>query len=379
MRPPEPADARGGDLRGGRDSLQAAADDPQPAEHADERPGERPDEARRRRDRRRDDGAWIEGRQDEPDDVVEELDDDERALPGSRGARALNGRLDLASLARVRTFPGAFLRADVEASWSALRDDVQRRFGWRPTLTSAADAYRTFERQRTLFLDRYRTTPATVTVRGRVVEDRRVWDGVAYWRFRGAAAAVPGESNHGLATTVDIADLAYRTTRFDQCAAVAADHGWSNAEGESVGEAWHWSKVAAGVATPSPVALAAAVVDEEEDDMVHVIQAPSFGVALLAGGRLIGIADAASVESWNKKVPADERVQVTDADFLRMAAASTSTWLLFCPPHLGGRGFAVWSGGRAVALGDQAVVDQIAARGVPTLTVGAADFDRFVS
>lgn len=59
--------------------------------------------------------------------------------------------------------------------------------------------YRTFEEQRTLFLQRYQMTP----IPGRPT---KVWEGVTWWQKPGTAmAAVPGTSNHGLGLAVDAA------------------------------------------------------------------------------------------------------------------------------------------------------------------------------
>lgn len=165
-----------------------------------------------------------------------------------------NGRIDVATLAPVRGFPGAYLRSDVEASWFALCNDVQATYGWRPTLTSAADAYRPYSVQERIFRQRYTTAKVTGI-------DPRGWDSdgngfvETWWRWPVyAAAAVPGTSNHGLATTVDVANLRYGTERFRQFAAIATKHGWSNVEGRLVNEAWHWTKVSGGAA-PAPIPL----------------------------------------------------------------------------------------------------------------------------
>lgn len=163
----------------------------------------------------------------------------------------ITGRLDVTTLAPVRGFPGAYLLAPVEASWQAVCDEVQRRHGWRPTLTSAGDAYRSYAIQERIFRQRY--TPDRVTG-----IDPRWWAGRLWWRLPGvAAAAVPGTSNHGRGDTVDVASLAYGTRRFEQFAAVATAHGWSNVEGRAVGEAWHWTKTSPGNPDPDPM----------EDDM----------------------------------------------------------------------------------------------------------------
>lgn len=184
---------------------------------------------------------------------------------------ALNGRIDVTTLTPVRGSPGAYLRSDVEASWFALCDEVEATYGWRPTLTGPFDAYRPWAVQERIFRQRYTTAYVTGI-------DPRGWDsdrnGVpeTWWRLPiWAAAAVPGTSNHGLATTVDVANLRYGTERFRQFAAIAIKHGWSNAEGRSVNEAWHWTKVTAGAApTPTPLEedFMAALTDDEQRRML---------------------------------------------------------------------------------------------------------------
>nr|WP_276582158.1 M15 family metallopeptidase [Cellulomonas sp. RIT-PI-Y] len=121
-----------------------------------------------------------------------------------------------------------------------MRRAVYSAYGWYPVPTGISDAYRSYAVQQSIFLDRYQTTYTQYTT-GKV--DRREWNGIAYYRTRGqAAAAVPGTSNHGLGITVDITGLGgFEGTRYKQLAAVAVPLGWSNTEGRKVNEAWHWS------------------------------------------------------------------------------------------------------------------------------------------
>lgn len=164
----------------------------------------------------------------------------------------LNGLIDVRTLTPVRGTPGAYLRVDVEASWFALCNEVEATYGWRPTLTGPFDAYRPRSIQESIFRQRYTTSKVTGI-------DPRGWDSdgngfvETWWRWPVyAAAAVPGTSNHGLATTVDVANLRYGTERFRQFAAIATKHGWSNVEGRLVNEAWHWTRVSGGAA-PAPI------------------------------------------------------------------------------------------------------------------------------
>lgn len=150
-----------------------------------------------------------------------------------------NGQIDPAYLAPAAGTPGARLRRGAANSWATLRATVYARYGWWPTLTSAADAYRTYEIQRSIFLQRYQTTRIAYSP-GRY--DMRAWNGRPYWRKPGyAAAAVPGTSNHGWGKAVDIALIGSVTgARYRQFKSVAEPLKWSNVEGLSVNEPWHW-------------------------------------------------------------------------------------------------------------------------------------------
>lgn len=105
------------------------------------------------------------------------------------------------------------------------------------TITSVADAYRDLAAQERVFLSRYTPRTAGVGPYG----DVRWWNNVRYVRTSGAAAAVPGTSNHGRGTTVDIRGLtSFTSDLYRWMLANAPALGWSNAEGASIGEPWHW-------------------------------------------------------------------------------------------------------------------------------------------
>lgn len=101
------------------------------------------------------------------------------------------------------------------------------------------DSYRPYDVQERIFLERY----VLQATGGGAYGDVRYWQGRRYVRRANtAAAAVPGTSNHGGGIAVDVADLgAFGSTRFAQLDALAGSHGWSNAEGRSVNEPWHWT------------------------------------------------------------------------------------------------------------------------------------------
>lgn len=154
-----------------------------------------------------------------------------------------NGRIPADALDPVPAANGqtAWLLPIPAASFHTVRALCQRMHGWAPQVTSAGDGFRSYDRQVSVFRQRYAPTYATVVQGGRRIADRRVWDGVAYWRHTGPAAAIPGTSNHGLGITVDIAHLRYDTPGWEQLAPILRAEGWSNVEGARIAEPWHWN------------------------------------------------------------------------------------------------------------------------------------------
>jgi len=136
-------------------------------------------------------------------------------------------------LVSLSTAPGQQLEADAAASWDRVAREVQRRYGWLPVLT---DSVRPESVQQRIFLERYEPRRAGAGPFG----DVRTWRGVRYVRVRGAAAAVPGTSRHGLGLAVDCTGLGgFTGTKYRQLMAVQQDHGWSNTVGRTINEAWH--------------------------------------------------------------------------------------------------------------------------------------------
>jgi len=147
-----------------------------------------------------------------------------------------NGRLTTVETRALATAPGHRLRADAAKSFDRLAAACVRRYGWVPRLT---DSYRPLAVQEAIFRARYVRQATGAGYYG----DVRRWNGVRYVRRRGfAAAAIPGQSNHGVGLAVDCTDLAnagFNGTRYRQLIALGAEYGWTNAEGRRVGEAWH--------------------------------------------------------------------------------------------------------------------------------------------
>lgn len=141
-----------------------------------------------------------------------------------------NGQRTIAQLRGLRSAPGQQLRPDAAPAWDRLAYACRDRFGWLPTLT---DSYRPLTVQVALFRKRYRAGPGF---------DTRTWNGQPWHRVTGAAAAVPGTSNHGYGLAVDCTDLAqagFYGLRYRQLVSIAAEYGWTNNEGRKVNEPWH--------------------------------------------------------------------------------------------------------------------------------------------
>lgn len=186
-----------------------------------------------------------------------------------------NGLIPREALIVVQS--GLYLTPLAAASWRVVAAGVRGRYGWTPVLS---DAYRAMDGpygQVATFLRRYQRTYIQYSP-GRV--DRRVWNGVPYWRKPGeAAAAVPGTSNHGWGVAVDVAGLGdFGSPRHQQFATVAGPLGWSDVEGRAVDEPWHWTKSSASFASNPTQGISGSVpvvptldpvdpIDPVEDDM----------------------------------------------------------------------------------------------------------------
>jgi hypothetical protein len=289
-----------------------------------------------------------------------------------------NGQLAAAALGYVS---GHRVRADLvpqtaEMIAAARRDGVNLRI---------TQGYRTLAEQVSIFRERYTTTPLA----GRPY---RIWNGVRWYQRPGTAvAAVPGTSNHGLGQAIDFATDSPGALVW--LAKHGAKYGWSRPawtyRPESL-EPWHHEATLVVLvsnpgtklptAPPVPVIPTPPELDHLtplEDDMPTLLSAPGCGTGLLDGGVLTGIGDQATIDAW--AASGVKHLHITGADYLRHVRSSTSTWVLYCPPAKGGRGYAVWSGGRAVGLGEKATVDAFTSKGATLIEVSGDDFDRFVS
>jgi len=149
---------------------------------------------------------------------------------------------------QLKSNPGFHLRDDAAKAW----DRAVAAFGKDVLLTGA---WRSFETQERLF-DRvkYPSTGRYLPGRTSPYGDYRRYKGQVWGRVTGAAAAVPGTSNHGGGVAVDVKtsrsagdpghDKAVVFTSWNdpdrvRFLKVAAEHGWRDTEGRSVGELWH--------------------------------------------------------------------------------------------------------------------------------------------
>lgn len=162
---------------------------------------------------------------------------------------AANGNLDPALLVDV-AFPSrgvGQLHRQTYRAWVAFIAAVKAATGVTLTITSLADAYRTFARQKSAFLTRMEPVSLATYLITRPSK-RRKWSygGNTYWRLKPGYAAVaqPGTSNHGWGLALDVCALDAQ----DNIIGLASSPAWAwvlaNAERygfswESQDESWH--------------------------------------------------------------------------------------------------------------------------------------------
>lgn len=165
-----------------------------------------------------------------------------------------NGNLH-ASLLVAPGFPGRAagrLHRQCARSWAALAAAVAQRFAETLTVTSSADAYRSYAVQESTFRARYTTT----YLPGRPY---KTWNGQRWYQKPGTAmAATPGTSNHGWGLAVDacywrngtVVGITANTACFNWLLANAHLYGFS---WEVQSEPWHL-RLFTGDNTPKAVA-----------------------------------------------------------------------------------------------------------------------------
>lgn len=131
----------------------------------------------------------------------------------------------------------AYLRIDAAEAWNAAREEALKETG---VLLTVRGWDRTIGEQRTFFLERYEPRSSGSGPYG----DVRWYNGKRYVRVRGAAAAIPGTSNHGLGLAVDVVDFGsvgqFNATRRVKTIAILKRHGFTDTEGRGkIQEPWH--------------------------------------------------------------------------------------------------------------------------------------------
>ncbi|MGW6007163.1 M15 family metallopeptidase [Oerskovia enterophila] len=148
-----------------------------------------------------------------------------------------NGSVPASDLTALDGQPEATLRTDAANAWNRARADVLDRTG----ITLIVRGWnRTLAEQEQFFFERYEP----LATGAGPFNDVRWYKGVRYARMRGAAAAIPGTSNHGWGIAVDVDDYG-AVGQFDHPRRLAtfpilAQHGWTDTEGRGdIQEPWH--------------------------------------------------------------------------------------------------------------------------------------------
>lgn len=209
--------------------------------------------------------------------------------------------------------------------------------------------------------------PGNITDAGRTYSEQKAMYEAYLRGDLSATAARPGTSTH---ETGDALDINTASATQSWLLRNGREHGWIRTLALARRpEPWHWQWNAR---------LDKHINDqEEEDEMPVVVSCPSYGFALLDGGRLIGIGDMATV--YAARGAGCKDMHVTDADFVRMQTQTAPGILLFNDAKSGNRGYAYMVGGTAKGVGDINLVNALRAQGCPTVNVRLDDFERFLS
>lgn len=234
-----------------------------------------------------------------------------------------NGQFPTGATVALATAPGQRLVSPAAENWDALARAVKARYGWTPYLT---DSYRPYSVQERIFRERYRVMWSGSGPYG----DVRYWQGVRWVRVTGAAAAVPGTSNHGWGKAVDCSGLGgFGGTRFAQLASLAPSYGFTNTEGRSVGEAWHWVFTGSGlvsnpiggggsVTVPNVPGAPAPINPTEWDEMASKQEVTDAVVDALLKYRI----DGRNVFDFLRQAFADDQKTITAIDGLKTDVAN---------------------------------------------------------
>lgn len=220
-----------------------------------------------------------------------------------------NGEVPASDLAPLDEQPAAQLRTDAAAAWNRARADVKARTG---IVLRVRGWFRTWAEQVTFFHRAYTPTRAGGT-------DPRWFAGVRYARRPGkAAAAIPGTSNHGYGTTVDVEDYGgvgnFEHPRRVATFPILAEHGWTDDEGRGpIREPWHLTYDRTRDRHINDPAPAPPPVPEEEDLDMLIIRRKRDGAAFIVlGGRGCRIATGADLAAYGQEVAT---VNLSDASY----------------------------------------------------------------
>lgn len=238
-----------------------------------------------------------------------------------------NGKIPYSAMTALST--GGYLLAAAAAAFETWRIQAARAgYDLRPT--SASDTFRPYDVQERIFRDRYRAG----NLRGRpgFTSDVRYWPGHGYWTRRTgtAAAAVPGTSNHGKALAVDISNAgAFGRPYHSWMSRTGPALGWTNTEGRSVGEPWHWvhsgawtvsNPISGGgsVTTPNIPGAPAPIDPKEWDEMATKQEVTDAVVDALLNYRI----DGRNFFDWAKQGFADDQKIIAGINGLKTDVAN---------------------------------------------------------
>lgn len=184
----------------------------------------------------------------------------------------------------VLTSAGQLLVEDAAASYEAMNVEFTAHFGKHLAISSGSRAHQT---QIDVFLKNYAPWNTGTG-------DRRVWNGVAYWRRKDTAfqkfvtVAIPGTSTHedppGWAADFGSGVATYGSPEFLWMQANAPRFGWVwTGQFFTVREPWHWEKRNPWTA---PADAGSTPFDPEEDEMSKAAEDAIFAIkAALLDGR----------------------------------------------------------------------------------------------
>lgn len=154
-----------------------------------------------------------------------------------KGKTYKNGSVPTSFLRPLDGQPDAKLREDAASGWNRAKAEAKRL----KNITLTVRGWnRSISEQKRFFFQRYRLQASGSGPFG----DVRWYNGRRYVRFTGAAAAIPGTSNHGLGLAVDVNDFGgvgnFSDPRRVATIAILKKHGFTETEGRGViKEPWH--------------------------------------------------------------------------------------------------------------------------------------------